>query len=125
MACNCHGKKGVAVRGKVNPEEQCTTCAYKHINNARSAWGEFTYTEDNRSFCSGQLRLASLHLMYDHTETALKCRDLAVIIEENRDAGKQDVAAQLYSLLQESRDLFYIEHPDARERLLKLAGSNG
>jgi hypothetical protein len=123
MACNCHGKKGEKINGKANPTDQCTACAYKHVNNAKSAWGEFTYTEDNRSFCSGQLRLASLHLMYDHTETALKCRDLAIIIEENKDKDISDVATQLSELLPEVRGHYYADHPDALERLEKLKTS--
>ncbi|MBQ4481567.1 MAG: hypothetical protein II943_13110 [Victivallales bacterium] len=33
-----------------------------------------------------QLRLAADHLMFDHVETARLARDLAVMLEENRDA---------------------------------------
>ena len=35
---------------------------------------------------TGQLRLAADHLMYDHVETARLARDLAILLEENRNA---------------------------------------
>ena len=116
MACNCHGKNGSRVRFAA-PEDQCTTCARKHVKNAWSKWNEFTYEEDNRDYCSAQLRDAADHLKFEHRETALKCRDLAVAIEENRDAEYGDIASALNDLRRETRKLFYADHPEAEARL--------
>ena len=119
MACNCHGKNGVSV-GRTSAYDQCTACARKHIKSAWSKWGEFTYEEDNRDYCSAQLRDAADHLKYEPRETALKCRDLAMVIEENRDAEFCNIAAELDALRIESRNLFYADHPDAKARLEAL-----
>lgn len=119
MACNCHGKRGEAER-RVAPEDQCTMCAYKHVRNARHAWGEFTYELDNRSYVAGQLRLAIEHLKFDHTPTALKCRDLAAVIDEAMDADIRDVAVRLSAIEKDVRTLFYTDHPEAQERILLL-----
>ena len=119
MACNCHGKNGIRVRFAA-PEDQCTACARKHVKNAWSKWNEFTYEEDNRDYCSAQLRDAADHLKFAHRETALKCRDLAVIIEENRDAEYRSIAEELSKLRTETRNLFYADHPEVLERLKKL-----
>lgn len=116
MACNCHGKNGVSV-GRTSAYDQCTACARKHIKAAWSKWGEFTYEEDNRDYCSAQLRDAADHLKYEHRETALKCRDLAMVIEENRDAEFGSIADALNALRIESRNLFYADHPEAKHRL--------
>lgn len=123
MSCSCHGKNGVAV-GVASPYDQCTMCARKHVKNAWSKWGEFTYEEDNRDYCSGQLRDAADHLKYEHRETALKCRDLAVAIEENRDAAFGDIAAALDDLRRETRELFYADHPEAKARLEALTDAD-
>ena len=119
MACNCHGKNGVSV-GRTSAYDQCTACARKHIKSAWSKWGEFTYEEDNRDYVSAQLRDAADHLKYEHRETALKCRDLAMAIEENRDAEYGNIAAELNALRIESRELFYADHPDVKLRLEDL-----
>ena len=116
MACSCHGKNGVSV-GRTSAYDQCTACARKHIKASWSKWGEFTYEEDNRDYCSAQLRDAADHLKYEHRETALKCRDLAMVIEENRDAEFGSIAAELDALRTESRELFYADHPEAKHRL--------
>lgn len=122
MACNCHGKAGKAEK-LVHPEDQCTTCAYKHIRLAAETWGEFTYQLDNREFAATQLRLAIEHLKLDHTPTALKCRDLAVMIEEVRDSDTRAVAAALRDLTKEARMLYLADHPDIPERLERLTAS--
>ena len=119
MACNCHGKNGVSV-GHTSAYDQCTACARKHIKSAWSKWGEFTYEEDNRDYVSAQLRDAADHLKYEHRETALKCRDLAMVIEENRDKEHGNIAAELDALRIESRKLFYADHPEAKRRLEAL-----
>ena len=66
---------------------------------------------------TGQLRLAADHLMYDHTETSRLARDLAVMLEENRDAELGD---RWDALLAAVRNDFNVEHPDAIERLERL-----
>ena len=116
MSCDCHGKSGVSV-GRTSPYDQCTMCAKKHIVKAWSLFNEFTYTEDNRDTITGQLRLAVDHLMYDHREIALQARDLAIIIEENRDA---EIGDRWDGLLAAVRNDFNGEHPETRERLERL-----
>lgn len=118
MACSCHGKQGIATR-KTNPYDQCTTCAKKHIVKAWNLFNEFTYTDDNRDAISGQLRNAADHLKDDHRETALYVRDLAVLIEENRD---KEIGDMWDKILTEVREYYYIDHPDAARRLLQLRG---
>ena len=121
MSCNCHGKNGVSA-GKTSAYDQCTTCARKHVKSAWSKWQEFTYEEDNRDYVSAQLRDAADHLKFSHRETALKLRDLAIVIEENRDAEFGSIAQALDVLRIETRELFYTDHPDARSRLEALNG---
>jgi hypothetical protein len=93
-------------------------CARKHVKNAWGAYNEFTYEDDNRDYMSDQLRKAADHLKTIRRETALKCRDLAMQVEENRDAP--DMAAQLDALRVELRDAVYAEHPDIGARLERL-----
>lgn len=119
MGCGCHGKDGAKAEA-TRPYDQCTACARKHVKNAWSKWGEFCYEETNRDYVSAQLRDAADHLKYDHPETAMECRRLAMVIEENRDADKGDVAKALEELLEATRNLFYADHPEARERLEDL-----
>ena len=120
MPCSCHGKNGESVK-IARPYDQCTACARKHIKNAWGAWQEFTYEEDNRDFVSDQLRKAAEHLKFIHRDIALKCRDLAMTIEENRDREYPSVADELDSLRITARELFYADHPDAKERLDEMA----
>ena len=124
MACSCHGKKGEAVR-KTRPDDQCTACARKHVKNAWSKWGEFTYEEDNRDYVSAQLRDAADHLKFTHRELALEMRDLAVAIEENKDKEYGSIAEELNKLRDATRELFYKDHPDALERLEELRKESG
>ena len=65
----------------------------------------------------GQLRLAADHLMYDHVETARMARNLAILLEENRDLELGD---RWDALLAAVRNDFSGEHPDAMERLDRL-----
>jgi hypothetical protein len=116
MSCNCHGKNGVSV-GRTSPYDQCSSCAKKHIVKAWSLWNEFTYLDDNRDTISGQLRLAVDHLMYDHRDTALKARNLAMLIEENRD---KEIGSQWQELLEAVRGHFYADNPRMAKRLNKL-----
>ena len=124
MQCHCHGKDGKSVH-IAKPFDQCTACARKHVKNAWSKWNEFTYEDDNRDYISAQLRDAADHLKMDHRETALKQRDLAVAVEENRDTEHINFSIEIEELLAETRRLFYADHPDALERLRKLKESRG
>jgi len=120
MSCSCHGKNGVSVT-RTSPFDQCSACAKKHIVKAWNLFNEFTYADDNRDTISGQLRLAADHLMYDHRETALLARDLAVLIEENRDA---ELADEWNAILAAVRIDFAADHPDVARRLTELANQS-
>ena len=123
MPCSCHGKNGESAK-VAKPYDQCTACARKHVKNAWGAWNEFTYEEDNRDYVSDQLRKAADHLKFDHRDIALECRDLAMVIEENRDSEYAPISDKLASLKNRCRALFYADHPEALERLEKRR-SNG
>ena len=116
MSCSCHGKSGASVV-RTSPFDQCAACAKKHVVKAWNLFNEFLYTDDNRDSISGQLRLAADHMMYDHRDTALLARDLAVIIEENRDA---EITGEWQNLLTEVREAFATDHPETAERLVGL-----
>lgn len=116
MSCSCHGENGRAVV-RVSPFDQCTTCAKKHVVKAWSLWNEFLYNDDNRDAITGQLRLAVDHLMYDHKDIAVQARDLAVLIEENRDA---EIHEGWHALLSRIREAYNSDHPEAVERLEQL-----
>lgn len=119
MSCNCHTTNGVSVT-RVSPFDQCTVCAKKHVVKAWSLWNEFLYTDDNRDAISGQLRLAADHLMYDHRETALAARNLAILIEANRD---RDIGRGWSEVLDAVREHFNADYPEAVARLEQLRGS--
>lgn len=121
MPCSCHGAKGEAVQGQVPPDSPCTVCAAKHINLAATAWGEFTYENDNREFVAGHLRLAGEHLKINHRALALEVRDAAVVIEMARDKNVADVAGRIRTLQASVRAAFNMEHPDVMLNLSKLA----
>lgn len=116
MSCSCHGKSGVSVT-RTSPFDQCSACAKKHVVKAWNLFNEFTYTDDNREVISGQLRLAADHLMYDHRNAAVMARDLAIMIEENRDG---EITTEWNGLLAAVREAFNADHPDAVERLAQL-----
>jgi len=120
MGCNCHGKSGAAVT-RTSPFDQCSTCAKKHVVKAWSLFNEFLYTDDNRDAISGQLRLAADHLMYDHREAAVMARDLAIMIEENRDS---EITTEWDDLLTAVREAFNSDHPEAGARLEELSQSS-
>ena len=123
MGCNCHGKSGAAVT-RTSPFDQCSACAKKHVVKAWSLFNEFLYADDNRDAISGQLRLAADHMMYDHRDAAAKARDLAVMIEENRDT---ELTTEWDDLLAAVREAFNTDYPDAAKRAesLKLKAESG
>jgi hypothetical protein len=115
-ACACHGKSGVSVT-RTSPFDQCSACAKKHVVKAWNLFNEFTYADDNRDVISGQLRLAADHLMFDHRDAALKARDIAILIEENRDS---EIGSGWDELLSAVREAFNGDHPEITERLKQL-----
>ena len=66
---------------------------------------------------TGQLHLAADHLMFCHPKTARLARDLAILLEENRDA---EIGGRWEVLPAAVRNDFNGEHLDARERLEKM-----
>lgn len=120
MACSCHGVMKNKVGVKVAADDQCTTCALKHIEMASAAWGEFLYEEDNRRWVAAHLRLAVEHLKTDHKATAVKVRDVAVAIELANDNSRNDIRERLESVHSEVLDLFKTDNPDYAERISKL-----
>ena len=117
MACSCHGITKNKVGGKVAADDQCTTCALKHIEMASAAWGEFLYEEENRRWVAAHLRLAVEHLKTDHRETAVRVRDVAVVIEHAMDADRADVRQRLAGIQAEVLELFKADNPEYVERL--------
>lgn len=119
MPCSCHGKNGIAAK-VASPYDQCTACARKHVKNAWGAWQEFTYEQDNRDYVSDQLRKAADHLKVDHREVALRCRDLAMVIEDNSDREYSSIAEEINELRLDTIKLFYADHPEAKQRLEEM-----
>ena len=120
MACKCHGTTRNEVNGKVAANDQCTTCALKHIEMAMAAWGEFLYEEENRRWVAAHLRLAVEHLKIDHKQTAIEVRDVAVAIELANDKSRNDIRERLESIHSGVLELFKADNPDYAERLSKL-----
>lgn len=125
MACSCHGITKNEVGGKVAADDQCTTCALKHIEMASAAWGEFLYEEENRRWVAAHLRLAVEHLKIDHKATAVKVRDVAVIIEMAQDKDKNDIRLRLAEIRNEALKLFKADNSAYCGRLALLAALQG
>ena len=120
MACSCHGKRGRVEQHRVAPDDQCTMCASKHLNMALTAWGEFTYEEDNRWWAAGHVRLAVEHLKHDHRDLALTLRDIATDIENAKDLTRDDIRNRLQQGLVAARELLKADHPEIAAGLDKL-----
>ena len=90
MSCNCHGKSGISV-SRTSPYDQCSACAKKHTVKA---WN-----------------------MFEHRDTALLARNLAILIEENRDA---EIGEGWNELLEAVRSAFRNDHPECADRLVQL-----
>ena len=95
-------------------------CASKHLNMALTAWGEFTYEEDNRWWVAGHVRLAIEHLKNDHRDLALELRDIATDIENAKDKTKDDIKDRLTLGLSKAREFLRQDHPEIAEGLEKL-----
>lgn len=125
MACACHGVAGVVKEGRMKPTEQCTMCAYKHLEMALSAYSELSYEIDNREYVAGQLRLAVEHLKLDNREIALRVRDLAVTLETAKDSNKQQFSECIGNALKVVRELMYKDHPEILNRLKVIPQAHG
>ena len=125
MACSCHGITKNKVGGKVAADDQCTTCALKHIEMASAAWEEFLYEEENRRWVAAHLRLAVEHLKIDHKETAIKVRDIAVTIEMAQDKDRNDIRLRLAEIRKKALELFKADNPDYSGRLALIAALQG
>lgn len=99
MACNCHGKAKTNVL-KTRPEDQCTICARKHFDQARAAYTEYLYTDSNRSYVHGQLRMVVEHTKIDNQKVALKARDLAQLVLLHRDKEAMPLWDECFEMLQ-------------------------
>ena len=125
MACKCHGITRNEVNGKVAADDQCTTCALKHIEMASAAWGEFLYEEENRRWVAAHLRLAVEHLKTDHKATAVKVRDVAVAIEMAQDKDRNDIRLRLAEIRKKALELFKADNPDYCGRIALIAALQG
>lgn len=119
MACSCHGKN----RNKVvttKPTDQCTLCAHKHMDDALSLFMEFPYERINRRMVVSFIRDAMRHLQYDHRDTALELRDLAIAIDEVKDAEyPEGIVTEIKRLADKCDELFLADNPEVMERLMK------
>lgn len=113
MACNCHGKTKTNEL-RTRPEDQCTICARKHFDQARAAYTEYLYTDSNRSYVHGQLRMVIEHTKIDNQKVALKARDLAQLVLLHRDKEAMPLWDECLSLLQ---DAFYSDNTDIQRPL--------
>lgn len=121
MACSCHGKEKVRTV-KTQPTDQCTLCAHKHIDDALSLFWEFPYERVNRRMVVGFIRDAMRHLQVDHRDVALELRDLAIAIDEVRDAEyPKGITVEIKRLADKCDELFLADNPDVSERLERLS----
>lgn len=120
MACSCHGKEKVRTV-ETRPTDQCTLCAHKHMDDALSLFLEFPYERINRRMVVGFIRDAMRHLQVDHRDVALELRDLAIAIDEVRDAEyPSGVVAEIRRLADKCDDLFLTDSPEVVERLYDI-----
>ena len=120
MACSCHGKNKTRVL-KTLPTDQCTLCAHKHMDDALSLFAEFPYERINRRMVVGFIRDAMRHLQVDHRDLALELRDLAIAIDEVRDAEyPAGITAEIQRLAAKCDEWFLADNPDVHERLNTL-----
>jgi hypothetical protein len=111
MACGCHGKSKQRVV-KTRPEDQCTVCARKHYDQAYAAHNEYLYTDTNRAYVHGQLRMVVEHTKKANQQAALKVRDLAQLVLLHRDKEAEPLWDECFRLLQEA---FHRDYPELRQ----------
>lgn len=120
MACSCHGKTKTRVL-KTLPTDQCTLCAHKHMDDALSLFMEFPYERINRRMVVGFIRDAMRHLQVDHRDLALELRDLAIAIDEVRDAEyPAGIIAEIKRLADRCDEYFLEDNPEVSKRLGEL-----
>lgn len=119
MSCGCHGEGGGVRHADISFLRPVHHVREKACRQGMALLNEFPYMDDNDNLdaMTRQLRLAVDHLMYEHAETARLARDLAVMLEENRDA---EIGDRWETLLAAVRNDFNGEHPEAMERLERL-----
>ncbi len=120
MACACHGQDREKVTGKVRADDQCATCALKHLEMAVVAWGEFLYEEANRRWVASHLRLCVEHLKIDHRGLAESVREVAEIIENALDKDTNDIKNRFDGLHAVLLGIFKKDNPEYAKRLEKL-----
>lgn len=81
MTCNC--TQDIQDFTGVAPYTQCPNCARKHLNLAWVAWQELGHQDDNRDYCSANLRLCAEHLRSIYPDLANEARGIAIRIEDN------------------------------------------
>ncbi|MBE6380037.1 MAG: hypothetical protein E7047_03825 [Lentisphaerae bacterium] len=120
MACSCHGKDKVRTV-KTLPTDQCTLCAHKHMDDALSLFREIPYERINRRVVVGFVRDAMRHLQIDHRDVALELRDLAIAIDEVRDAEyPTGIITEIERLADKCDELFIADNPLIIDRLNNL-----
>lgn len=124
MACSCHSKEKLRVI-TTKPTDQCTLCAHKHMDDALSLFVEFPYERINRRMVAGFIRDAMRHLQIDHRDVALELRDLAIAIDEVRDATyPEGIVTEIRRLADKCDELFLADNPEVVERLDKVFSGN-
>jgi hypothetical protein len=124
MACSCHGKDKTKTV-KTLPTDQCTLCAHKHMDDALSLFMEFPYERINRRMVVGFIRDAMRHLQIDHRDIALELRDLAIAIDEVRDAEyPAGIVVEIKRLADRCDEYFLEDNPEVTERLENLIADN-
>lgn len=124
MSCGCHktknGEKAVKAT-RTRPLDQCAGCAQKHYDEAWGAWNEFTYTDENRRWVRASLRAVVLHTFRRWPLLARKARELALLVQENRDEETGPRWEELSKLIDAA---FLADNPEAAARLETLRATS-
>ena len=131
MSCACHKTSRNAVDAKkqakpafastTQPTDQCAACAQKHLDQAVSAYFEYSYEAVNRSFIRAQLRAVVNHTYRDWPFIADRARKLALTLQQYRDSRATD--DEMRSIQQDMDKVFLKEYPEAAERRQQLIDS--
>ncbi len=118
MACPCrHTPAAPAEAARTRPMDQCIACAQKHFDEAYCLFHEYTYGNANRRWIRGSLRAVVGHTYSRWPLLASQARELALLIQENRDGE----TSGLWERLGEDIDRIYLdENPEARKNLEAL-----
>lgn len=112
MTCKCHGN---TAEKRTAPTTQCIACAYKHWLQANSAFHEYGYSDENRDFIAGELRLLVLHAYRRWEPIAELAREGAIAIAEGRwdEAGLDRIGVLV-------KEVYDKEYPEIRQRCDKM-----